>query len=367
MILVLALAVFAQAPAVMPRIEDVSERRVFEEAQRALEADEGLLALHRGLRAYVSADDDLRQAEEAYDALMELPTVRERVEDFEEVLIVDTAARADYQRYLARVQRDPTLRDAVEALGAIEAEKFLGSRDAAKSFAYLRAHPSTAIQFLMERDRGQAGLEVLRPLRDAFRANSVLQVRLREAWTTLDAQAGAREAVYPWWARAYGGSTAAAQRYRTLEAELTPPSRRRMWETRELAWAARSEAVAWRDHVYARVRRDPALGQIYFSYLRTLRMLPDVERYAEDAFAAKHGAPPVWPPEGAPPSLPSWQRHEPIVRPGKPAGPSAPSLKEPGIEGPKAPTVDRPAAPVRPIAPERTKEPSASAEPLTTP
>jgi hypothetical protein len=171
-------------------------------------------------------------------------------------------------------------------------------------------------------------------------------------------EAGAREAAYPWWARAYGKSTAAAQRYRALETELTPLSRRRMWETRELAWAARPEAIAWRDHVYARVRRDPALGPIYFNYLHTLRTHPEVEQYAEDSFTAKHGAPPFWPLEGMPPRLEEWQRPEPIARPGRPVEPSAPSPNEPDFDRPKTPTINRPTAPMRPVAPERTQEPS---------
>jgi len=360
MMLALMLALIAQTPAAMPRIEDVGERRVFEEAQRALEADEALLALHRGLRAYLSTDDGLRQAEEAYDARMEVTTLRERVEDFEEVMIADRDARADFARYMARVKRDPALREAIEALGAIESKSFVGSRDAGRSFAYLRSHPQTAIPFLTQRDRGQATIEVLRPLRDAIRRNgNLLQVELRDAWTTLDAQSGAREAVYPWWARVYGADSAEAQRYRALDAELAAkPSWRRAWEVREMAWAPRPEAAAWRDHVYARVRRDPALGPIYFDYLRILRTHPEVDNYAEDAFATKHGAPPAWPPQGAPPGLAAWSRPKSVARPDEPGYPVTPSLNGPILDRPGRPKINRPATPKKPVTPQRAVEPS---------
>ncbi len=365
MILALVLIFIAQTPAAAPakpapRIEDVGERRVFEEAQRALEADESLLSLHRGMRAFLRADDGLRQAEESYDAMMEISSLRERVEDFEEALIADGAARTDYQRFAARAQRDPALRDAMDGLGAIETETRPGASELSRSFAYLRAHPETAIPFLMRGEQGGSGPADLRPLVDAIRSDVTVQHRLREVWTRLDALAGAREAVYPWWARAYGGGTAAAKRFLALDAALARfPSLRRAWEARELAWATRPEAVAWRDYVYARVRRDPALGPVYFGYLHTLRTHPEIEKYVDEAFAAKHGAPLAWPPQGTPPRLAAWQRPESITRPGEPVNPDAPSLDEPSLDRPERPTINRPTSPNRPVAPERAQKPVA--------
>lgn len=358
MILSLMIAVCAQAPAA-PRIADPAEQLSFNQAQRALDADVGLLDLHRGFRAYISADDALRQAEEGFDALMELSTLRERVEDFEEVLIADTDARTDFARMVTRLGRDPALRAALDELNIVEATP-RPARDLDRSFAYLRAHPDAAIPFLMRRGATSAAIQALRPLHDAFTRDKLFQTQVREAWTRLDALAGAREAIYPWWARIYGGSSAAAQRYHDLESELRArPSLRRAWEAREMAWATRPEAVGWRDHLYARMRRDPVLAPIYFDYLHTLRTLPEADIYAEQVFTAMRGAAPAWPPQGSPPTLAAWNRQELITRPGAPHRPASPSPDATGVERPKSPTIQRPSAPTKPLAPERAQEPAA--------
>jgi hypothetical protein len=366
MILALAFCLCAQTPAARgaPQIEDPAERRAFDQAHKALLADMDLLGLYRGLRAYLATDQELRQAEESYQALLELPSLRGRVDDFEEVLRADSDVRADFDRYFARVRRDPALHDAIERLASAESAADLGRADLAAGFGQLRAHPDMAATFLAGTGRVVPLPATLRPLRDALRRNKDLHTRLRDAWIRLDALAGAREAVYPWWARAYSENGAASRVWRALDTELAPfPSRRRAWEDRQLAWAAHPEGLAWRDQIYARVRRDPALAQTFFDYLHTLRTRPGLEEYAEGAFAAASGPPPAWPPAGTPPSLPAWQPRNPIQRPDAPKTPTLSQPHAPTASGPVRPTVPRPTSPARPTAPEQPQTPAGPATP----
>jgi len=345
----LLLAVCAQAP----RIEDAHQRRVFEEAQDALMADVAVQAAHRGLNAFLAANDDLRQAEDNFRALMELPTLRTAQEDFEEALQADAEARRDYRRYIARLAQDSHLREALAGLMQTENNAPGGIAGLPEALAYLRAHPSVALAITTRASSSDRMPAETRPVQDAFRRNAVFRDALGAAWAVLHAEAGAREAVYPWWARAYGAS-AAGMRYRAVETELASfPSRALAWERREFAWAAQPMAVVdWRDHVYARVRRNASLEPVYFEYLRILRTRPDVAAHAEKALAALHGPPPPWPPDGAPGALAAWQRPERIDQPEAPA---RPSLDTPGAPTVERPTVQRPTAPTRPVAPERTQ------------
>lgn len=162
MILALVLSVFAQTPATRPapRIENPAELRAFNHVQKALLADPDLLGQYRGLSAYLAADPELRQAEESHQALLELPGLRARVDDFEEVLRADTPARADFDRFFARLRRDPALRDAIEGLATAEAAADRGRPDLSTGLGQLRAHPDTASP-------------ILRPLRAALRCAAI--------------------------------------------------------------------------------------------------------------------------------------------------------------------------------------------------
>ncbi len=355
MILALLMAVCAQTA---PRIEDVQERRTFEEAQQALMSDATLLAGHRGLNAFLATDDDLRQSEENFRALMELPSFRVVQENFEEMLLADAETARDYRRYIARLGKDSHLREAIAGLIETENSAPRGVAGLPDALAYLRAHPYVALAMTAKSVTSDQVPAEARPVREAFKSNAVFQHALGAAWAVLHAEAGAREAVYPWWARAYGGQSAAAQRYRALENELAPfPSRALAWEQREFAWAGKVNAtLAWRDYVYGMARRNAALEPIYFRYLHTLRARPDVAIYAEAQFAALHGTAANWPPEGLPPGLPSWQRPEPIKQPTAPGQPSVKTPGAPTVERPTPPTVQRPTTPNRPVAPERTQQ-----------
>ncbi len=366
MILALALCMFAQIPAAgpPPRIENPAELRAFNRAHKALLADTDVLGQYRRLRAYLATDPELRQAEESHQALLELPGLRARVDDFEEVLRADAPARSDFNRCFARLKRDPTLREAIEQLASAETAASRGRPDLVAGLGQLRERPDTVADFLHTSGRGLPVYPPLRLLREALRRDHDLESQLREAWTRLGALTGAREAVYPWWARAYGETGAVSRAWHALDVELTPfPSRRRAWEDRSIAWAAHPDAVAWRDHFYARVRRDPALAPAFFEYLHLLRVRPDLEDYVERDFAAATGATPAWPPSNALPSLPPWQPRETIRRPEDPKAPSLPSPRVPTAGGPERPTIDRPASPSRPTAPERTRSPAAPASP----
>lgn len=352
MIAALLLAVCAQAP----RIEDVQQRRAFEEAQEALMADATVQAAHRGLNAFLASNDDLRQAEDNFRALMELPTLRMAQEDFEEVLLADADARRDYRRYIARLARDSHLGEAIAGLIQTENNAPSGVAGLSEALAYLRAHPYVALAMTARASTTDQMPPEVRPVREAFRRNAIFRDALGAAWAVLHAEAGAREAVYPWWARAYGES-AAGLRYRALEAELAPfASHALAWEQREFAWAAQPVAVIdWRDQVYARVRRNAALEPGYFEYLRILRTRPDVEAYADRALVALYGPAPAWPPEGVPPALPQWKRPERIDQPTAPAKPSLDTPGTPTVQRPERPTIQRPTAPTRPVAPERAQ------------
>lgn len=353
----LLLIVVAQAP----RIEDVQQRRAFDEAQEALMADPNVQAAHRGLNAFLAANDDLRQVEENFRALMELPTFRIAQEDFEEVLLADADARRDYRRYIARLARDSHLREAIAGLMQTENNAPSGVAGLSEALAYLRAHPQVALAMTAGPvTSDQLPLEV-RPVREAFRRNAVFRDALGAAWAVLHAESGARESVYPWWGRAYGGS-AAGLRYRALEAELAPfASHALAWEQREFAWAAQLLLIIdWRDHVYALARRNPALEPVYFEYLGILRTRPDVAAYAEKALTALYGPAPPWPPAGLPPSLPPWKRPGRIDEPTAPTKPTLDTPGTPTVRRPERPTVERPTGPTRPVAPER-------AQPATSP
>lgn len=345
----LLLTICAQAP----RIEDVQQRRAFEEAQEALMADAAVQAAHRGLNAFLAANDDLRQAEDNFRALMELPTFRIAQEDFEEVLLANADTRRDYRRYIARLARDSYLREAIGGLVSTENNAPGGIAGLPEALAYLRAHPYVALAITsgpMTSD--QMPFEV-RPVREAFRRNAIFRDALGAAWAVLHAESGTRESVYPWWARAYGGS-AVGTRYRALESELAPfASHALAWEQREFAWAAQPLVVIdWRDHVYARMRRNPVLEPVYFEYLRILRTRPDIAVYADKALVALYGPAPSWPPAGVPPALPPWKRPGRIDQP---TAPTKPTLDTPTVQRPERPTVQRPTAPTRPVAPERVQ------------
>ena len=356
MIAALLLAVCAQAPGAAPRIADVPERRAFEDGQRALLNDTALLAGHRGLSAYLATDDALRLAEDNFRAMMELPSFRIAQENFEEVLLNDADARAEFRRHIARLARDTRLGEAIAALQAVENGAPRGIAGLPEALAFLRAHPYVALGMTGRPESADRLPEQVRPLREAFRRDNSFQAALGNAWTQVHTQAGAREAVYPWWARAYGTETAVALRYRALEEELAPfPSRALAWENREFAWAAHADTLAWRDYVYGQARRNPVLEPIYFHYLGTLRERADVAAYAEAQFAALYGTVAAWPPEGAPPVLPRWERPESIVQPTAPNEPEQGTPGTPTVTRPTRPTVDRPTAPARPSAPERAR------------
>lgn len=355
MITALLLALCAQVQGGAPRIADVQERRAFEEAQEALMADAAVLGGHRGLNAFLSERDALRQAEDNFRALMDLPTLRVAQEDFEEALLSDTEARRDFRRYIARLERDSHLREAIAGLVNTENSAPQGVAGLPEALSYLRAHPVVALSLTSKPAHANQVPSEARALREAFQRNAVFRDALGAAWSVLNAEAGAREAVYPWWARAYGPTSAAGVRYRALEAELAPfASRALAWEQREFAWASQPLAViGWRDQVYGLARRNAALEPVYFQYLRILRERPDVATYAEAMFAALHDAAPAWPPSGVPPTLPAWQRSTPVDVPATPGGPTVRTPGTPDVARPTRPTVQRPNAPTRPVAPER--------------
>lgn len=361
MIAALLLAVCAQAPGAAPRIADVQERRFFEDAQRALLNDTALLAGHRGLNAYLATDDALRQAEDNFRAMMELPSFRIAQENFEEVLLNDADARSDFRRHIARLARDTQLGEAIAVLQRVENAAPRGITGLPEALAFLRGHPYVALGMTGRPESAERLPEQARPLRDAFRRDDSFRAALGDAWTQVHAQAGAREAAYPWWARVYGAETAVALRYRALEEELAPfPSHALAWENREFAWIAHADTIAWRDYVYGQARRNPVLEPMYFHYLGMLRRRADVAAYAEAQFTALYGAVGAWPPAGAPPSLPRWERPQSITQPTAPKEPGLETPGTPTVTRPARPTVDRPAAPTRPAAPER-------AQPSTTP
>src|SRR5690349_9061477 len=250
MILSLVVAICAQAPA--PRITDPAEQRNFALVQAALNADPAVLAQHRGFWNYIAADPELRQAEENYDAAMEITSVREAVGYLEESLIADASVRAEYDFYIARLRRDPQLFEAVSRLNGTESAQLSADPDLAGSLRYLRANPDLAVRVLALHQRPASAEPMLSPLFDHLRRESSAETQLGGAWGSVDGLAGAREAVYPWWSRVYTTQTAVAQRYRALEDVLTRlPSLRRAWEAREVAWANRGDAVRWRDYLYA--------------------------------------------------------------------------------------------------------------------
>lgn len=358
MIVALLLAVCAQAPATPPRIADVEERRIFEEAQQALLEDATALAGHRGLNAFLAANNTLRQWEDNFRGLMELPSFHVAQENFEEVLLSDADARKDFREHIGRLARDGELGLAIAKVIQAENSAPHGIQGLPEAFAFLRAHPYVALAIASKSERLAQLPQEVRPLNEAFGRDEKLRPAFSAAWNELNAHAGAREAVYPWWARVYGGQSAAAQRYRALEAELAPfPSHALAWERREFVWANQVNAtIAWRDYVYGLIRRNAVLEPIYFRYLRTLRERPDIAAYADAQFDALHGRAPSWPPEGLPPRLPSWQRPEAIKRPTTPGEPSAKTPNTPTVKEPTRPTAQRPTTPTPPTAPERSQQ-----------
>lgn len=333
-------------------IENQETRRAVEQVQEALKKDPELYRTYRGFRDFVRDHPDIALAENAFDDLQQLPSVRAREGAFEEALRTDGLLPV-FRRFYETLRRYPEVRETIERLDRVEVRETVRDRDIGGAVAYLKGHPSMAVEFLEHSARVLPTPGPLRPLRDRLRKDPALGKDLSEIFVQLDRVPAVHADVYPWWSTAFDEPNETGRAYRALRSSLVRfPERFWTWHRRNLAWAAYPEVIAWRDYWYGLVRRTPALADTYFVYARTVRERPDVEVGLGET-PASEGEP--WPPASAPPELPPWPTTESILK--EPAVP-----KEPTLARPTRPVVSRPESTGlrRPTPPERPKAPSAT-------
>lgn len=333
-------------------MESRREQQAFTRVHGALMDNAELADLHRGFEAFLDARPEVGLGERAYQELLLLPSFRDRVDAFEEKLRAKKQSGL-FRRYYRALGKDPDARSAVEALMRLEVRE--GARDVGlrDALAYLKGHPSTALDFLAHPNRLVPTPEALWPLRNRLRRDDALRKELLQLFTELDRSPAAHGAVYPWWEAAYleeDETSEADETYRALEDYLVRfPSRLWTWHRRNLVWSDYRGAEEWRDYWYGRIRRDENLGGAYFTYVNALRDEPALEESVEDTLLEAHGLAPAWPPAAPPPDLPPWPSpDEAIAEPERPRRPDPPRPERPNVPEPDRGRLPRPGTPDQP-------------------
>lgn len=365
LILVAAVATLGDTPVDAPRAIEATPRVA--RAEQALEADSTLLDLHRSYLALLDSDPDLAATENVYNEVAVLSRFRQMVGAFEEAVAAQPKTRAIVYAYYASLNRNEILRrhaDAIHRIGWSEAATNKGTLPA---LAYLRANPDTAIRFLENPALALPTPEALYSLRTQFRSRPELREELQGHFTSLHEEAEAHQSLFPAWKSLNTGQTDLAASYQDLIQYLArSPHYFWIYHRRMAKLAADPSTMEWIQHLHARIRRDPALRDTYFTYLQTLRREPARAEAAAARWNEAHGPAPAWPPEGRPPALDPIATSEPSVRrpddprttfvmPTIPSGPTIGGRE--GIAFPKRPT-----RPIRPTRPEKEKPKESSTE-----
>lgn len=362
MILVLLTALFAQELQIpyADLIEDRSRLLRFTLALDALEEDLSLLDLHRGLSSYLETHPALALTEIAYQEQLRSPAFRRLTGTLEEALPRDAGARTLFEEYYTALARSDALTSRVDALKRIEMRE--GRRDSsfAAAMVYLRRHPDDARVFLANPLRLLPTPEALYTLRNRFRNDRDVQTRLKEAFWELDQDAAVHQYVLPWWEIAFDESGEVGAAYLGLNAYLSryPQRIAWLWQRRNTAWTADSQAQSWLWHFYGQIRRNDSLRDTYFEFVAVLLENPELKDTLEGGWDEDHGAPQAWPPKDRAPELPPLadSGEGQIALPEQPARPSRvdilpkrPHVPRSGIRIPERPAPPTPPKPKEPV------------------
>jgi hypothetical protein len=330
-----------------------------ERVRAALRDNPALLQGHRGYLAYLQAHPDVALAEEAFAALLGDDTFRRAWDRFDEALLANADAARAYDAFLQAQARDGDLLAAAQALDRLQARIGADDPDAAAGIDYLRANPETARVFLDPRRRLRPTPRELYALRVYLRGNEEVAGRLREVVDVLAAQSAAT-AAYRWWGYTEGDGPV-AESYETVKGYLMGrPAAMKAWRARELMLARRPNDRRWLQWWHRRLRRAPAVADMYYDYL--VARAADPEAVEGLGALDDTGTADAWPLDAAPPALApldQWRG----VRPERPdiRGPDLPDID---VERPAMPDVPRiPAGAQRPRMPEPGRPATRGGEP----
>ncbi len=347
----LTLGMGLAAPGAAPTVDSV------------LRDDPELARHHQGYLHHLARNATLRQHETAYLQVLQDPDFAAAVRRFDEALRADPEAEQLFHQFYDQLVREPGLRRAVEGVQR-EAFDLPRRREDAVSdaFGYLQANPETALRFLAGPERFAPLPSSLAPVANLLARNPELRARLLDAFETLHEEPLAQTRVFPWWQRLSRLNAEAGGAYDALGRELLArPTRFWVWHRRHLALAEDAQARDWITWWHRRVRREPALREVYLDSVRT-----DLEQNAAPrlAQAGEGAADAVWPPKTAPPALGA-------LAPNAFANTPDPfAIEQPTIERPARPSINRPRRPDlpdRPTVPNRPERPDRPERPTRPP
>ena len=351
----IALLVLAAEPAVEPptKLHPGTVKRV-EAARTYLGSQPALQEHHAGYLHWLHAHPEVAAQERAWWDVAMVSETRTLNAAFDEALMNDVLAQTLYDQFYDELNRNPELRTKVDTLQNLEWSFSALDQALSKGLRQVKATP-------------QQSLERISKLPDAaeeFTINDVFNqiAQHPELARALQQQLGGLmedtsffSRILPWWEAVQGGAPA----WQGPHLELTQhfaryPHRFWIWHKRNLALSTDAHTRNWIRYWQRRVRREPALQNIY---TEVLRQDFDTQRYADSITD--------WPPKAAPPLLKALPKPR-LQKPGtkKPAATSPNRATRPTPPRPAVLSPTQPVAPLRPD-PEKADKPIVEGNPDT--
>jgi len=313
----------------------------------SLERNEYLVRHHRGYLAYLARRPEMASAEKALASLLSLTGPHDAIVQFESALNANPGDRAAFDAFHAALAEDGALDAAMARLYRAERQMPPLSVEAAAALDYLHAHPAEALAFL---EQPAHGTRPLLPLRQPLVNRDNVRREMKAAMEAIDKSPAAHAAVFPWWTRIANESAGLAQAHRQLVATFERHANW-FWIWHRHAGAIQADPAArdWLRYWHIRISQEPALGPRYWQYVWN-EQLAGQRRHSEDAWQAKYGKAPAWPPASPPPDITNQEPDGPAHKTPKsrlmPRAPLRPGKPAPDITMPAMP--NKPARPARP-------------------
>ncbi len=351
----IALLILAAEPAVEPptKLHPGTVKRV-EAAHAYLISDEELQTHHAGYLAWLHAHPEVAEKERSWWDVNIVSETHALNAAFDEAIMGDVLAQTLYDQFYDELNRNPELRTKVDTLQNLEWSFSAMDQALSKGLNLVKAQPQQSLERITKLPDAAEDLTI----NDVFNQISQhpeLARALQQQLGGLMEDTSFFSRILPWWEAVQGGAPA----WQGPHLELTQhfaqyPHRFWIWHKRNLALSTDAHTRNWIRYWQRRVRREPALQNIY---TEVLRQDFDTQRYAATITD--------WPPKAAPPvlkALPKSRTQKPgtnkptITSPNKGTRPTSP---RPGVLSPT-----RPVAPLRPD-PDKADKPIVKGNPDT--
>ncbi|MBI2423783.1 MAG: hypothetical protein HYV27_13215 [Candidatus Hydrogenedentes bacterium] len=320
-----------------------------------------LAKLHAGYQAALSTRPTLREAEQEYWALRELPRFAALDDAFDEALNADPVAQSLFLQFYDGLHRDGSVRTAFEQMHYAAMEEEKRGHDMSAALLDWQANPEAALRFFNAPEGAASLPDSVDELLPYLRRRPELMGELGGLFEDTVASTQFDERIAPWWKhvepfdKKHGGVFQALTSY-----FIARPAEFRAWHRRNLLLAGEAQLRSWILYWDRMVRRDPVLRVAYGPGFVRGTLSGENLQAANPKEAAS-----VWPPPEAPPALASLKIAVPAsdapMKTAKPGhlqraprgGMQKPVVTRPEVNRPAMP--GKPAMPDRPIKPERSE------------